>query len=559
MTEVKSDIEIARAAKKKPILEIGAALGIPAEDLLPYGHDKAKIGADFIARQREKKNGHLILVTAINPTPAGEGKTTTTVGLGDGLNRIGKKAIVCIREASLGPCFGIKGGAAGGGYAQVVPMEDMNLHFTGDFHAITSAHNLLAALLDNHIYWGNEQNVDIRRIAWRRVMDMNDRALRSIVGPLGGVANGYPRETGFDITVASEVMAILCLATDLKDLEKRLGNIIVGNRRDKSPVFARDIKADGAMAVLLKDAMQPNLVQTLENNPAFVHGGPFANIAHGCNSVIATTTALKLADYVVTEAGFGADLGAEKFFDIKCRKAGLKPDAAVIVATVRAIKMNGGVKKDDLGKENLEALRKGCANLGRHVQNVKKFGVPAIVAINHFTSDTEAEIQAIKDYVTTLGADAVLCRHWAEGSAGIEELARKVADLAEGGHSQFSPLYPDDMPLFHKIETIAKDIYHASEVIADKSVRDQLHTWENQGYGHLPICMAKTQYSFSTDPNLRGAPSGHAVPIREVRLAAGAGFIVVITGEIMTMPGLPKVPSSEKIFLNERGYIEGLF
>jgi len=559
MTEVKSDIEIARAAKKKPILEIGAALGIPAEDLLPYGHDKAKIGADFIARQREKKNGHLILVTAINPTPAGEGKTTTTVGLGDGLNRIGKKAIVCIREASLGPCFGIKGGAAGGGYAQVVPMEDMNLHFTGDFHAITSAHNLLAALLDNHIYWGNEQNVDIRRIAWRRVMDMNDRALRSIVGPLGGVANGYPRETGFDITVASEVMAILCLATDLKDLEKRLGNIIVGNRRDKSPVFARDIKADGAMAVLLKDAMQPNLVQTLENNPAFVHGGPFANIAHGCNSVIATTTALKLADYVVTEAGFGADLGAEKFFDIKCRKAGLKPDAAVIVATVRAIKMNGGVKKDDLGKEDLEALRKGCANLGRHVQNVKKFGVPAIVAINHFTSDTEAEIQAIKDYVTTLGADAVLCRHWAEGSAGIEELARKVADLAEGGHSQFSPLYPDDMPLFHKIETIAKDIYHASEVIADKSVRDQLHTWENQGYGHLPICMAKTQYSFSTDPNLRGAPSGHAVPIREVRLAAGAGFIVVITGEIMTMPGLPKVPSSEKIFLNEQGYIEGLF
>ncbi|MEI3851610.1 MULTISPECIES: formate--tetrahydrofolate ligase [unclassified Ensifer] len=559
MTEVKSDIEIARAAKKKPILEIGAALGIPAEDLLPYGHDKAKIGADFIARQREKKNGHLILVTAINPTPAGEGKTTTTVGLGDGLNRIGKKAIVCIREASLGPCFGIKGGAAGGGYAQVVPMEDMNLHFTGDFHAITSAHNLLAALLDNHIYWGNEQNVDIRRIAWRRVMDMNDRALRSIVGPLGGVANGYPRETGFDITVASEVMAILCLATDLKDLEKRLGNIIVGNRRDKSPVFARDIKADGAMAVLLKDAMQPNLVQTLENNPAFVHGGPFANIAHGCNSVIATTTALKLADYVVTEAGFGADLGAEKFFDIKCRKAGLKPDAAVIVATVRAIKMNGGVKKDDLGKENLEALRKGCANLGRHVQNVKKFGVPAIVAINHFTSDTEAEIQAIKDYVATLGADAVLCRHWAEGSAGIEELARKVADLAEGGHSQFSPLYPDDMPLFHKIETIAKDIYHASEVIADKSVRDQLHTWENQGYGHLPICMAKTQYSFSTDPNLRGAPSGHAVPIREVRLAAGAGFIVVITGEIMTMPGLPKVPSSEKIFLNEQGYIEGLF
>ncbi|MGF6158432.1 formate--tetrahydrofolate ligase [Ensifer sp. KUDG1] len=559
MTEVKSDIEIARAAKKKPILEIGAALGIPAEDLLPYGHDKAKIGADFIARQREKKNGHLILVTAINPTPAGEGKTTTTVGLGDGLNRIGKKAIVCIREASLGPCFGVKGGAAGGGYAQVVPMEDMNLHFTGDFHAITSAHNLLAALIDNHIYWGNEQNIDIRRIAWRRVMDMNDRALRSIVGSLGGVANGYPRETGFDITVASEVMAILCLSRDLKDLEQRLGNIIIAYRRDKSPVFARDIKADGAMTVLLKDAMQPNLVQTLENNPAFVHGGPFANIAHGCNSVVATTTALKLADFVVTEAGFGADLGAEKFFDIKCRKAGLKPDAAVLVATVRAIKMNGGVKKDDLGRENLEALRKGCANLGRHVQNVKKFGVPVIVAINHFTSDTEAEVQAIKDYVATLGAEAVLCRHWAGGSAGIEELAVKVAALAEGGHSQFSPLYPDEMSLFHKIETIAKDIYHASEVIADKSVRDQLRSWEDQGYGHLPICMAKTQYSFSTDPNLRGAPTGHAVPIREVRLAAGAGFIVVITGEIMTMPGLPKVPSSEKIFLNEQGYIEGLF
>lgn len=559
MAEVKSDIEIARAAKKKPILEIGAKLGIPPEQLLPYGHDKAKIGAEFIAAQKDRKNGHLILVTAINPTPAGEGKTTTTVGLGDGLNRIGKKAIVCIREASLGPCFGIKGGAAGGGYAQVVPMEDMNLHFTGDFHAVTSAHNLLAALLDNHIYWGNEQNVDIRRIAWRRVMDMNDRALRSIVGPLGGVANGYPRETGFDITVASEVMAILCLATDLRDLEKRLGNIIIGYRRDKSPVFARDIKADGAMTVLLKDAMQPNLVQTLENNPAFVHGGPFANIAHGCNSVIATTTALKLADYVVTEAGFGADLGAEKFFDIKCRKAGLKPDAAVIVATVRAIKMNGGVKKDDLGKENLAALHKGCANLGRHVQNVKKFGVPAIVAINHFTSDTEAEVQVIKDYVATLGAEAVLCRHWAEGSAGIEELARKVAELAEGGHSQFSPLYPDEMSLFHKIETIAKDIYHASEVIADKSVRDQLRTWEDQGYGHLPICMAKTQYSFSTDPNLRGAPTDHAVPVREVRLAAGAGFIVVITGEIMTMPGLPKAPSSEKIYLNQQGYIEGLF
>lgn len=554
-----SDIEIARAASKKPILEIGASLGIPAEALLPYGHDKAKISAEFIAAQRQKKDGKLILVTAINPTPAGEGKTTTTVGLGDGLNRIGKKAIVCIREASLGPCFGVKGGAAGGGYAQVVPMEDINLHFTGDFHAITSAHNLLAALLDNHIYWGNEQNIDIRRIAWRRVMDMNDRALRDIVCSLGGVANGFPRETGFDITVASEVMAILCLSEDLADLEKRLGNIIVGYRRDKSPVFARNIKADGAMAVLLKDAIQPNLVQTLENNPAFVHGGPFANIAHGCNSVVATKTALKLADYVVTEAGFGADLGAEKFFDIKCRKAGLKPDAAVIVATARAMKMNGGVKKDALGEENVAAVRKGCANLGRHVQNVKKFGVPVIVAINHFSSDTEGEIQAIKDYVATLGAEAVLCRHWAAGSAGIEELAHKVVALAESGRSQFAPLYPDDMSLFHKIETIAKDIYHASEVIADKSVRDQLHAWEAQGYGNLPICMAKTQYSFSTDPNLRGAPEGHTVPVREVRLSAGAGFVVVITGEIMTMPGLPKVPSSEKILLNEQGQIEGLF
>jgi formate--tetrahydrofolate ligase len=559
MAEVKSDIEIARAARKKPIMEIGEKLGIPSEHLLPYGHDKAKISAAFIAEQKGKKDGRLILVTAINPTPAGEGKTTTTVGLGDGLNRIGKKAVVCIREASLGPCFGVKGGAAGGGYAQVVPMEDMNLHFTGDFHAITSAHNLLAALIDNHIYWGNEQNIDIRRIAWRRVMDMNDRALRHIVGSLGGVANGYPRETGFDITVASEVMAILCLSTDLKDLERRLGNIIIAYRRDKTPVFARDIKADGAMTVLLKDAMQPNLVQTLENNPAFVHGGPFANIAHGCNSVVATTTALKLADYVVTEAGFGADLGAEKFFDIKCRKAGLKPDAAVIVATARAMKMNGGVKKDDLGRENVEAVRKGCANLGRHIQNVKKFGVPVVVAINHFIADTEAEIQAVKDYVATLGAEAILCHHWAQGSAGIEDLARKVVELAESGKSQFSPLYPDDMPLFEKIETIAKSIYHAGEVIADKSVRDQLRNWEEQGYGKLPICMAKTQYSFSTDPNLRGAPTGHTVPVREVRLSAGAGFIVVITGEIMTMPGLPRVPSSEKIFLNDEGFIEGLF
>ena len=559
MAEVKSDIEIARAAEKRPIMEIGEKLGIPSRSLLPYGHDKAKVSAEFIAAQKGKEDGKLILVTAINPTPAGEGKTTTTVGLGDGLNRIGKKAVICIREASLGPCFGVKGGAAGGGYAQVVPMEDMNLHFTGDFHAITSAHNLLSAMIDNHIYWGNDLGIDMRRVAWRRVMDMNDRALREIVCSLGGVANGFPREAGFDITVASEVMAILCLANDLEDLEKRLGDIIIGYRRDKTPVYCRDIKADGAMAVLLKDAMQPNLVQTLENNPAFVHGGPFANIAHGCNSVVATTTALKLGDYVVTEAGFGADLGAEKFFDIKCRKAGLKPDVAVIVATVRAMKMNGGVKKEDLGAENVEAVVNGCANLGRHVQNVKKFGVPVIVAINHFISDTDAEIAAVREYVETLGTEAIVCRHWADGSAGIEDLSHKVVELAESGASQFAPLYADDMPLFEKIETIAKDIYHASEVIADKSVRDQLRQWEEQGYGHLPVCMAKTQYSFSTDPNLRGAPTDHTVPIREVRLSAGAGFIVVITGAIMTMPGLPRKPSSEKIHLNDEGFIEGLF
>jgi len=559
MAEFKSDIQIARAAKKRPIQEIGAKIGIPSEHLLPYGHDKAKVSAEFIASKRGEKDGKLILVTAINPTPAGEGKTTTTVGLGDGLNRIGKKAIVCIREASLGPNFGVKGGAAGGGYAQIVPMEDMNLHFTGDFHAITTAHNLLAALIDNHIYWGNEQGIDIRRIAWRRVMDMNDRALREVIVSLGGVANGFPREGGFDITVASEVMAILCLATDLKDLERRLGDIIVAYRRDKTPVYARDLKADGAMAVLLKDAIQPNLVQTLENNPAFVHGGPFANIAHGCNSVVATTTALKLADYVVTEAGFGADLGAEKFFDIKCRKAGLKPAAAVIVATVRALKMNGGVKKEDLGQENIEAVKKGCANLGRHIENMKQFGVPAVVAINHFHSDTEAEIAAVKEFVASMGEEAILCRHWAEGSAGIEELAHKVVQLAESGASQFAPLYPDDMNLFDKINTIVKRIYRGSEAIADKNVRDQLHQWEAAGYGNLPVCMAKTQYSFSTDPNLRGAPTGHVVPVREVRLSAGAGFVVAVCGEIMTMPGLPKAPASEKIFLNDQGQIEGLF
>ncbi|MGN6771435.1 MAG: formate--tetrahydrofolate ligase [Rhizobiaceae bacterium] len=558
MAEFKSDIEIARAAKKKPIMEIGAKLGIPAEHLLPYGHDKAKVTADYIKSVQKNKDGKLILVTAINPTPAGEGKTTTTVGLGDGLNRIGKKAVVCIREASLGPNFGMKGGAAGGGYAQIVPMDDMNLHFTGDFHAITTAHNLLSALIDNHIYWGNDLGIDTRRVTWRRVMDMNDRALRQIVCSLGGVANGYPREAGFDITVASEVMAILCLARDLKDLQKRLGDIIVAYRRDKSPVYARDLKADGAMAVLLKDAIQPNLVQTLENNPAFVHGGPFANIAHGCNSVMATTTALKLADYVVTEAGFGADLGAEKFFDIKCRKAGLKPAAAVIVATIRAMKMNGGVKKEELGPENVEAVKKGAPNLGRHIENVRQFGVPAIVAINHFHSDTEAEIQALKDYVASMGEEAIVCRHWAEGSKGTEELARKVAALAESGASQFAPLYPDELPLFEKINTIVKRIYRGSEAIADKSVRDQLHQWEQAGYGNLPVCMAKTQYSFSTDPNLRGAPTGHVVPVREVRLSAGAGFVVAICGEIMTMPGLPSKPSSEKIFLNDDGQIEGL-
>ncbi|MCC0027572.1 MAG: formate--tetrahydrofolate ligase [Brucellaceae bacterium] len=559
MAEFKSDIEIARAASKKPIQEIGARLDIPGEHLLPYGHDKAKISADFIASLGERENGKLILVTAINPTPAGEGKTTTTVGLGDGLNRIGKKAAICIREASLGPCFGVKGGAAGGGYAQVVPMEDMNLHFTGDFHAITAAHNLLSAMIDNHIYWGNKLEIDTRRVAWRRVMDMNDRALRQIVGPLGGVSNGYPRETGFDITVASEVMAILCLASDLADLERRLGDIIVAYRRDRTAIRARDLKADGAMAVLLKDAMQPNLVQTLENNPAFVHGGPFANIAHGCNSLVATKTALKLADYVVTEAGFGADLGAEKFFDIKCRKGGLKPAAAVIVATIRAIKMNGGVKKDDLGAENVAAVQKGCANLGRHVENVKQFGVPAVVAINHFAGDTDAEIEAVKAYVASMGAEAILCRHWAEGSAGIEELAHKVVDLAESGLSQFAPLYSDEMGLFDKIDTIVRRIYRGSEAIADKAIREQLKRWEADGYGNLPVCMAKTQYSFSTDPNLRGAPTDHVVPVREVRLSAGAGFVVAICGEIMTMPGLPKVPSAEHIRFNDEGFIEGLF
>ena len=556
----KSDIEIAREAQKLSIQEIGAKLAIPPESLLPYGHDKAKVEADFIKKvKKENKNGKLILVTAINPTPAGEGKTTTTVGLGDGLNAIGKKAAICIREASLGPCFGMKGGAAGGGYAQVVPMEDMNLHFTGDFHAITSAHNLLSAMIDNHIYWGNHLEIDSRRIVWRRVVDMNDRALRQITAGLGGVTNGFAREAGFDITVASEVMAILCLATDLEDLQKRLGDIIVAYRRDLKPITCRDLKADGALAVLLKDAIQPNLVQTLENNPAFVHGGPFANIAHGCNSIIATQTALKLADYVVTEAGFGADLGAEKFMNIKCRKAGIAPDVAVIVATVRALKMNGGVAQGDLGVENTEAVEKGCDNLGRHILNVKSFGVPSVVAINYFETDTDAEIAAIKQYVESLGSEAILCKHWAEGSKGTVELAERVVQIADSGAAQFCPLYPSEMSLFEKIETIAKRIYSADEVLADKKVRDQLHQWEQAGYGHLPICMAKTQYSFSTDPNLRGAPKGHSVPIREVRLSAGAGFVVVITGNIMTMPGLPRQPAAEVIGFNGEGLIEGLF
>jgi len=555
----KSDIEIAREARKRPIVEIGEKIGIGSDDLLPYGHDKAKVSQSFINSVQDRPNGKLILVTAINPTPAGEGKTTTTVGLGDGLNHIGKKAMVCIREASLGPNFGMKGGAAGGGYAQVVPMEDMNLHFTGDFHAITSAHSLLSAMLDNHIYWGNELDIDTRRVVWRRVVDMNDRALRQITCSLGGVANGFPREAGYDITVASEVMAILCLAKDLKDLEKRLGDMIVAYKRDRSPVFCRDIKAEGAMTVLLKDAMQPNLVQTLENNPAFVHGGPFANIAHGCNSVIATTTALKLADYVVTEAGFGADLGAEKFMNIKCRKAGIAPSVVVCVATVRAMKMNGGVAKADLGAENVEAVKKGCPNLGRHIKNLKSFGVPVVVAINHFVTDTEAEVEAIKAYVKEHGAEAVLSRHWELGSKGSADLARKVAEVADAGQANFAPIYPDEMSLADKIQTIAKRIYRADEALMDQKIRDQLKLWEEQGYGHLPVCMAKTQYSFTTDPTRRGAPRGHSLPVREVRLSAGAGFVVVICGEIMTMPGLPRVPSAENIRINEDGLIDGLF
>ena len=558
-----SDLEIARAATLKPIQAVAERLGIPASALHPYGHHIAKLGFDHIESLREKPDGRLILVTAISPTPAGEGKTTTTVGLGDGLNRIGRKAMICLREPSLGPCFGMKGGAAGGGYAQVVPMEQINLHFTGDFHAMTSANNLLAAMLDNHVYWGNGLGIDPRRIAWRRVLDMNDRALRSIVGSLGGVSNGFPREDGFDITVASEVMAVFCLARDLKDLEERLGRMVVAQTRDRSPVTAKDLKAEGAMTVLLKDALQPNLVQTLEGNPAFVHGGPFANIAHGCNSVVATRTALKLADYVVTEAGFGADLGAEKFFDIKCRKAGLSPAAAVVVATVRALKMHGGVPRDQLGAENVEALRRGMANLGRHVGNVRKFGVPVVVGINRFGTDTEAELELIRSVCRDqFGVTAVVCSHWAEGSRGIEALAHEVVALAERSSpldgEGFRPLYSDELPLWDKVRLIATEIYGAADITADAAVRNQFRDLQSAGWGHLPICVAKTQYSFSTDPTLRGAPSGHTVPIREVRLSAGAGFLVVICGEIMTMPGLPRVPAAEQIRLDAEGRIEGL-
>lgn len=554
----KSDIEIARSAVKKPIAEIAKKLGLTHEDFLPYGHDKAKISNTCINALPEKNDSRLILVTAINPTPAGEGKTTTTIGLADALNYIGKKAVIAIREASLGPCFGVKGGAAGGGHAQIIPMEDMNLHFTGDFHAITSAHNLLAAMIDNHIYWGNKLGLDTRRITWRRVLDMNDRALRHMVLGLGGVTNGFARETGFDITVASEVMAILCLSENLADLTERLASIIIGYTHDKKPVFVRDLKAHGPMSVLLKDAIQPNLVQTLENNPALVHGGPFANIAHGCNSVIATKTALKLGDYVVTEAGFGADLGAEKFFDIKCRKAGLKPAATVIVATIKALKMNGGVARENLGQENVAALEKGAANLLRHIENMEHYGVPVIVAVNHFEGDTQAEFAALQALVKATGHDAVLCRHWALGGKGAEDLAHKVVALIDNHEATFTPLYPDDMPLADKINTIVKRIYRGKSAILSDKIRRELESFEQAGYGHLPVCMAKTQYSFSADPALRGAPTDFDVPVREIRLSAGAGFVVVICGDIMTMPGLPHTPMAEDIYLNDMGEIEGL-
>ncbi len=555
----KSDIEIAREASLKPITEIAEKLDIPPNALLPYGHDKGKLTTEFIDSLKDRKDGKLILVTAISPTPAGEGKTTTTVGLGDGLNSIGKKAVMCLREPSLGPCFGMKGGAAGGGYAQVVPMEDINLHFTGDFHAIGAAHNLLSALIDNHIHWDNKSGLDPRRITWKRVIDMNDRTLRDITIGLGGPGNGTPRQSGFDITVASEIMAIFCLSTDLGDLSRRIGNIVIGYTRDLKPVHARDVNAPGAMTVLLKDAFMPNLVQTLENNPAFIHGGPFANIAHGCNSAIATKTALKLADYVVTEAGFGADLGAEKFFDIKCRKDGMSPDAVVLVATVRALKMHGGVAKDQLAGENLEAVIKGCENLGRHIRNLSQFGIPVTIAINKFVADTEAELNAIREFCTDFGVKAFDCNHWGEGSKGTQELAKHVAEVADSGQAQFHTLYDDDMPLWEKARHIARSMYGANDIIADKKVRDQFAKFEAAGYGHFPVCMAKTQYSFSTDPALIGAPSNHDVPIREVRLSAGAEFIVAVCGDIMTMPGLPRVPSADIIRLNDQGLIEGLF
>ena len=556
----KTDWEVAQEATLKPIQAIADRLDIGPEAVEPFGHYKAKISMDFVADAlANKPDGKLILVTAINPTPAGEGKTTTTVGLGDALNRIGKRTAICLREPSLGPCFGMKGGAAGGGYAQVVPMDELNLHFTGDFHAIGIANNLLAAMLDNHIYWGNELNIDQRRITWRRCLDMNDRALRQIIDSLGGVANGFPREDGFDITVASEIMAILCLSTSLADLERRLSNIIVASTRgDRQPVTAAQLKAAGAMTAVLKDAIKPNLVQTLENNPVFVHGGPFANIAHGCNSVLATRLGLKVADYVVTEAGFGADLGAEKFFDIKCRKAGLSPDLAVIVATVRALKFHGGVARKDLGPENVAAVTAGMANLERHIENIRKFGVPPVVAVNHFTADSEAEIAAIMDGCKALGVKAVLCKHWAQGSAGAEELAKVVVAAIDEGKANFHTLYPDDMPLLKKIETIAFQIYHAGEVVPSKAAADRLAELEKMGFGHLPVCIAKTQYSNSTDPELYGAPTGHVLPVREVRLSAGAEFVVAICGEIMTMPGLPRVPSAENIVVNADGMIIGL-
>jgi len=561
MGKVKSDIEIARAAKMKPIQEILDGINVPdkAEVYSPIGRYIAKIKPEYLETLKNKKDGKLILVTAITPTPAGEGKTTTSVGLCDGLNKIGKKSVVCLREPSLGPSFGMKGGAAGGGYAQVVPMEQINLHFTGDFHAITSAHNLLAALIDNHIYWGNKLNIDVRRVVWKRVMDMNDRSLRSININLGGVANGYPREDGFDITVASEIMAIFCLSNDLKDLENRIGNITIGYTRDKKPIYAKDLNAHGPMTVLLKDAIRPNVTQTLENNPAIIHGGPFANIAHGCNSVIATKTGLKLSDYVVTEAGFGADLGAEKFLDIKCRKSGLKPDCVVIVATIRALKMHGGVKKDDLKKENVDALKKGIVNLERHISNIKKFNLPVVVAVNHFVTDTDKEVNALINFCNNLKVKVSLCTHWSNGGAGTKELAKNVVEICDKNKNKFKFLYEDKISLFKKIETIAKEIYHASEVVADTKIRDQLKDFEAKGYGNLPICVAKTQYSFSTDPSLKGAPSDHVLPVREVRLSSGAEFVVVICGSIMTMPGLPKIPAADSIKLNNKGEIEGLF